>query len=55
MHFVDLNECATDDHDCEHTCVNTEGSYECACDEGYYLWTDERTCKREYQHNIPLW
>ena len=34
--FVDINECddATACHD-SATCTNTEGSYSCACNEGY--------------------
>ena len=32
--FVDINEC-DGKHDCEHLCLNTFGSYRCACKKGY--------------------
>ena len=31
----DINECAEDIDDCEHNCINTEGGYNCTCDDGY--------------------
>ncbi|XP_078614309.1 uncharacterized protein LOC144883590 [Branchiostoma floridae x Branchiostoma japonicum] len=40
----DINECLFDTHGCTHTCVNTRGSYSCACPEGYLLGEDRRTC-----------
>ncbi|XP_072356927.1 cartilage matrix protein [Scyliorhinus torazame] len=39
---VDL--CDSGDHDCEHICVSTPGSYKCACNEGFTLNPDGRTC-----------
>ena len=42
---LDLNECSSvDDNSCEHECINTYGSYECACDHGYSLTDDQITC-----------
>ncbi|XP_066540815.1 thrombomodulin [Hoplias malabaricus] len=32
----DIDEC-TSNHNCAHTCINTAGSYSCACKEGYTL------------------
>ena len=29
---------------CHQKCVNTLGSYQCACNTGYQLGTDSRTC-----------
>ena len=40
---TDINECLGD-HDCNHTCSNTDGSYSCMCDGGYNLQADERNC-----------
>ncbi|KAF5900269.1 matrilin-3-like isoform X3, partial [Clarias magur] len=31
-------------HDCEHICVNGEGSYHCKCRRGFVLNEDEKTC-----------
>ncbi|XP_043940673.1 cartilage matrix protein [Protopterus annectens] len=36
--------CATGDHDCEQICVSTEGSYKCACQPGYTLNPDGKSC-----------
>ncbi|XP_060798902.1 cartilage matrix protein isoform X2 [Neoarius graeffei] len=36
--------CATGDHDCEHICVSIPGSFKCACQEGYTLKEDGRSC-----------
>lgn len=32
-------------HGCEHTCINTVGSYRCACAIGYELADDGRRCR----------
>ncbi|KTF90738.1 hypothetical protein cypCar_00008456 [Cyprinus carpio] len=36
--------CATGDHDCEHICISTPGSFKCACREGFTLQGDGRSC-----------
>ena len=41
--FLDVDECA-ENHNCEGTCVNTEGSFHCACSDGFALDSDERSC-----------
>ena len=33
--FLDVNECLDQNGGCEQTCLNTEGSYQCGCYEGY--------------------
>ena len=40
---TDINECG-EVNDCQQTCMNTEGSYSCSCDEGFSLADDGRTC-----------
>ena len=40
--YIDINECNSDD--CQQTCENTEGSYECQCKSGYELNDDQKTC-----------
>lgn len=36
---ADIDECASDSHQCNPTqiCINTEGGYTCSCTEGYWL------------------
>ena len=46
--MVDINECDTNNGDCSQNCINTDGSYHCECDDGYYLdETDSKTCYRK--------
>ncbi|XP_072020294.1 uncharacterized protein [Amphiura filiformis] len=41
----DFNECADEiANDCNQTCDNTLGSYECSCNEGYQLYIDNKAC-----------
>ena len=42
--LLDIDECATDNGGCDHTCVNNDGSYYCQCNEGYILDDDNRGC-----------
>ena len=39
MYFIDINECQSDnDHTCKgqgQICINTAGSYQCACAKAY--------------------
>ena len=39
----DKDECA-EENDCVQLCINTEGSYECGCDDGYAMSDDGQTC-----------
>ncbi|CAH1646948.1 unnamed protein product [Spodoptera littoralis] len=42
----EFDECASIEHGCSHSCVNTLGGYECACDIGYELHSDGKKCER---------
>ena len=46
QHFVDENECETDNGGCKGPviCINEVGSHRCECDVGYHLDYDGRTC-----------
>ena len=47
--LLDIDECASEDtNNCGQTCVNTEGSYFCQCDDGYRLESDGYTCVGMY-------
>ena len=43
--FSDINECNY--VDCEHSCINTNGSYYCTCDFGHVLAADDHMCNGE--------
>ena len=40
----DINECVTDSGGCQQICTNTNGSFECSCNQGYSLSSDRTTC-----------
>ena len=44
--IVDIDECSGL-NDCQQNCINTEGSFECSCDEAFTLDMDGRTCSRK--------
>ncbi|XP_074648145.1 tolloid-like protein 2 isoform X2 [Tubulanus polymorphus] len=41
----EYDECKTDEHGCEHECVNTLGGYRCECTIGYELHSDGKRCE----------
>uniref|UniRef100_A0A8C9FF49 Metalloendopeptidase n=1 Tax=Pavo cristatus TaxID=9049 RepID=A0A8C9FF49_PAVCR len=44
--LAEEDECAKPDNGgCEQRCVNTLGSYQCACDPGYELGPDKKSCE----------
>ena len=40
----DIDECTEMQHKCEGLCLNTKGSYACACTQGYSMSSDRYTC-----------
>lgn len=36
-HCLDIDECATETHNCSQLCTNLNGTYECSCREGFRL------------------
>ncbi|XP_056441564.1 signal peptide, CUB and EGF-like domain-containing protein 1, partial [Gadus chalcogrammus] len=42
---ADIDECLENNGGCDHFCRNTVGSFECSCQKGHKLLTDERTCQ----------
>ena len=40
----DIDECALDTDGCDQGCINTHGSFQCNCSEGYLLNEDGFTC-----------
>lgn len=48
-----MDECSKPDNGrCEQRCVNTLGSYKCACDPGYELAADKRSCEGKYRERF---
>jgi len=50
---ADIDECRDSHGGCEHECVNSQGSYQCVCHEGYALRADRRTCEPSTFSLIP--
>ena len=46
--FSDINECFAKNGNCSQTCINTIGSYDCACRSGFQLTADNMTCTGTY-------
>ena len=46
LHFSlsDIDECSSSNGGCSQICNNSEGSYNCYCQQGFYLEIDGRTC-----------
>ena len=44
IQHTDINECMASSSPCGQICSNTEGSFECSCNNGYELDDDQRTC-----------
>ena len=42
---LDVDECATHADNCEVGCVNTDGSFQCTCNEGYKLQQNGHSCE----------
>ncbi|XP_053466750.1 low-density lipoprotein receptor-related protein 4 [Ictalurus furcatus] len=42
---VDVDECVKTPDVCDHSCMNSGGSYECSCNRGYILEPDGHSCK----------
>ncbi|XP_063957555.1 latent-transforming growth factor beta-binding protein 4-like [Lytechinus pictus] len=52
---IDVDECTAFDNICMHgTCLNSQGSYRCRCDEGYMSDTSGTQCVGEYC-TLSLW
>ena len=45
---IDIDECAKDMDECEHMCMNTEGSYNCSCFSNYLLADNGKSCTSKY-------
>ena len=39
-----MDECSIENGGCEHICVNKPGAYECICNPGYSVQSDNKSC-----------
>ena len=44
MCILDIDECSENDDNCSQNCSNTIGSYQCSCNDGYALDSDQHNC-----------
>ena len=52
---LDIDECETVADNCDHVCLNTIGSFHCACQSGYILNTlNHRTCNGKLYYLLKL-
>ncbi|XP_075375958.1 epidermal growth factor-like protein 7 isoform X1 [Mycteria americana] len=42
---TDVDECASQSHGCGQLCINTAGSYRCACRDGFSLAANDKACQ----------
>ncbi|XP_065171165.1 protein tolkin-like [Atheta coriaria] len=42
---ADMDECAINNGGCQHDCINTLGSYQCGCHNGFVLHENKKDCK----------
>lgn len=49
---VDIDECALDNANCSHVCLNTPGSVFCLCPDGFYLTDNWRICQGIFSRGI---
>jgi len=43
-YLTDVDECLGNNGDCEQLCVNSAGSFSCACRPGFYLASERKRC-----------
>ena len=46
--YTDIDECAVNNGGCAQVCLNTLGSFSCACMNGFQLSGDGRNCSGKY-------
>ncbi len=52
--YIDINECLSDNGECEHDCTNTEGNFSCSCNTGYELDSNGFNCSGNIIHVLNI-
>ena len=47
LNYLDVDECESDNGGCGQMCVNSQGSYQCSCEDGYHLANNNHFCLGE--------
>ena len=51
--YLDVDECSSNEtNSCQFACINTIGSYKCACPTGYHLSADGKKCEGNTRQNV---
>ena len=50
MYLSDIDECGLSNGGCNQKCNNTHGSFECACEKGFKLQPDSKSCSGNQDH-----
>ena len=53
MH-LHVNECGMLNWGCQHWCKNTNGSYFCHCNDGFFLDGNGRTCAGKFKKELVV-
>lgn len=51
----EVDECETQNHGCQHECINTLGGYECSCYIGYELHSDKKSCEGLFEMHVQYY
>ena len=51
---TDINECQSNNGGCDQKCLNSYGSYKCACDKGYIYNKQTNRCNGKYTLFLPF-
>ena len=52
--YLDVNECGMLNGGCQHQCKNTNGSYFCHCNDGFFLDGNGRTCTGKFKKELVV-
>ena len=44
MHFTDIDECSSNNGDCDQICTNLQGTHNCSCRSGYIMAANGTSC-----------